>query len=55
MARQTYAMLNKQLVKRQANWLEFINQGGKRIPAFMGIPIRFVDSITLAESVVTLV
>jgi hypothetical protein len=53
MNRATYAMLNKQLVVRQANWLEWLDQGGRRIPAYMGIPIKYVDAITSTESVVS--
>jgi hypothetical protein len=54
MNRATYNMLNKQLVKRQANWLEFlVGPDGRRIPAFMGIPIKYVDAITSTESVVS--
>jgi hypothetical protein len=63
MNRATFGMLNKQLVKRQANWLEWITvtpsgQGamgqarGQRIPAFMGIPIKIVDGLLSTESVV---
>lgn len=64
MARNTFAMLNKQLIKRQANWLEWITvtpagqtpmgQGkGMRIPAFFGIPIYIVDGLLpTGESVV---
>lgn len=55
MNRWTYSMLNKQLVKRQANWLEWLDGSesgtpGKRIPALFGVPIKIVDSITNTES-----
>jgi len=54
MNRACYNMLNKQLVKRQANWLEWIDgPNGRRIPAYMGIPIKFVDSIASNEAVVS--
>jgi hypothetical protein len=54
MNRATCNMLNKQLVKRQANWLEWITtQNGRRLPAFMGIPIVYVDAITSTEAVVS--
>jgi hypothetical protein len=55
MNRDAYSMLNKQLVKRQANWLEFIDggPGKRRIPAFLGVPIKYVDAITSTESVVS--
>jgi hypothetical protein len=51
MNRATYNMLNKQLVKRQANWLEWIDDGRRgRIPAYMGVPIKFVDTLLSTES-----
>lgn len=53
MNRATFNMLNKQLVKRQANWLEWLDAGGRRIPAYMGIPIKYVDAITSTEAVVS--
>jgi hypothetical protein len=59
MHRDTFDMLNKQLVKRQANWLEWITvQNGpgrspSRIPNFMGVPIRWGDIQTKTESVVS--
>ena len=57
MNRATYSMLNKQLIKRQANWLEWIidpsgGNSARRIPAFFGIPIKYVDAITSTEAVV---
>ena len=59
MNRATFSMLNKQLVKRQANWLEWLDGtegpsgGPRRIPAFYGIPIKYVDAITSTEAVVS--
>jgi hypothetical protein len=61
MNRWTFSMLNKQLMNKQANFLEWLDgsgadqpsKGGARIPAFLGIPIRVVDAITSAESVVS--
>jgi hypothetical protein len=58
MNRACYSMLNRQLVKRQANWLEWLDGSesgapGKRIPAFFGVPIKLVDSITNTEAVVS--
>lgn len=53
MNRATYQMLNKQLVKRQANWLEWLDEGGRRIPAYMGIPIKYHDVLTSSESLVS--
>jgi hypothetical protein len=54
MNRPTYAMLNKQLVKRQANWLEWITgPRGERIPSYFGQPIRISDALTTSESVVS--
>jgi hypothetical protein len=63
MTRAAFGMLNKQLIKRQANWLEWIavtpqgqspmGQGlGTRIPAFFGIPIKIVDGLLNTEGVV---
>jgi hypothetical protein len=54
MNRAAYNMLNKQLAKKATvNYLEYIERGGNRIPAFLGIPIRVVDAITSTESVVS--
>lgn len=54
MNRQAYSMLNKQLAKKgTVNLLEYIDRGGRRIPAFYGIPIRITDALTITESVVT--
>lgn len=53
MNRTLYSMLNKQLAENgTTNWLEYIVAGGRRIPAFYGIPIRITDALTSAESVV---
>jgi hypothetical protein len=58
MNRAAFSMLNKQLVARQANWLEWLDGSesgtpGKRIPSFFGIPIKYVDSILNTEAVVS--
>jgi hypothetical protein len=54
MNRRTYGFLSKQLVARQANWLEMVQQpDGTRIPAFHGVPVRFVDAITDTEATVS--
>lgn len=54
MNRQTFSMLNRQLMKKATvNLLEYIERGGNRIPAFLDIPIRIVDAITNTESVVS--
>lgn len=50
MNRAAFSMLNKQLVKRQANWLEWVDAGGRRIPQFYGVPIKFIDAITSTEA-----
>lgn len=50
MNRQTFAMFNKQLVNRQANWLEFVVINNRRVASFMGYPIRITDSITSTEA-----
>lgn len=57
MNRQCYAMLNKQLVKRQANWLEWLDgsafgRPGTRLAAYWGAPIRISDAITMTEATV---
>lgn len=49
MHRDTYTKLQKQLVARQANWLEMLKVGDTYIPSFQGIPVRFVDAITKTE------
>ena len=61
MNRQTFSMLNKQLMNKQANFLEWIDgsgadqpsKGGVRVPVFLGIPIKIVDAITITESVIS--
>jgi len=50
MNRTTYSQLNKQLMGKSANLLEWINMGGKRIPAFLGVPIRVTDALLSTES-----
>jgi hypothetical protein len=41
--------LNKQLFEKSANLLEYIERGGKRVPHFLGIPIRISDALTNAR------
>lgn len=61
MNRWAFSMLNQQLMNKQANLLEWIdgsgadqaNKGGVRIPAFLGVPIKFVDAITSSESIIS--
>jgi len=50
MSRQTYNLLNRQLVMRQANWLEWVDRNGRRLPSFYGVPIIYVDSILNTEA-----
>ena len=60
MNRWAFSMLNKQLMNKQSNLLEWIDgsgadnpaKGGRRIPAFLGVPIKIVDAITSAESII---
>ena len=54
MNRQTFSMLNRQLMKKATvNLLEYVERGGNRIPAFLDIPIRIVDALVNSESLVT--
>lgn len=53
MNRWTHDMLNKQMVKRQANWLEWVDRGGRKLQTFYGVPIVIVDAITSTEAVVS--
>jgi hypothetical protein len=53
MARQTYNMLAKQYIAREGRVMDFMDRGGSRVPSYFGIPIRFCDAITVAESVVS--
>lgn len=57
MNRWAFSYLNKTLMNKQANLLEWIDgsEGGRpgtRIPAFLGVPIKIVDAITSTESVI---
>ncbi len=51
--RTTFSMFNKQLQKKQANLLEWVDRGGRRIPHFLGVPIRITDAITSTEAVIS--
>jgi hypothetical protein len=53
MSRQAYNMLSQQLVAREARWLDYLDNGGVKVPHLYGIPIRFVDSLTAVEAVVS--
>lgn len=55
MTRKTLTYLRRQLVNRQSNWLEMVEagKGGLASEAFLGIPIRIVDSITETEAKVS--
>jgi hypothetical protein len=53
MARQTYNMLAKQYLSHEGRVMDFMDRGGSRVPSYFGIPIRFCDAITVAESVVS--
>lgn len=45
MNRATFAMFNKQLMKRSQNFLEYVEKGGRRVPHFLGFPIRISDAL----------
>ncbi len=51
MNRTSYSMLTQQLVSNTTNFLEYLEHGGKRLPHFMGVPIRLTDTL-VAETVV---
>lgn len=53
MNRTVFSLLNKQLMAKSANLLEWIDMGGRRIPSFLGVPIRICDALTNAESIVS--
>lgn len=53
MNRWAFSALNKQLMAKSANLLEWIDMGGRRIPSFLGVPIRVVDALVSTESVVS--
>jgi hypothetical protein len=50
--RTTFSAFNKQLMGKSSNFLEYVERGGKRVPHYLGIPIRTVDAITNTESIV---
>jgi hypothetical protein len=50
MNRQIFSALNKQLFEKSANLLEYIERGGRRIPHFLGIPIRISDALHNLET-----
>lgn len=52
MNRTSKKKLDTQLASNSANFLEYIEAGGKRIPAFMGVPIRVTDSL-VAETIIS--
>lgn len=39
-------LLDSQLAANSANFLEYVDAGGQRIPTFLGVPIRVTDSLT---------
>jgi hypothetical protein len=52
MNRAAFSMFNKQLMKKgTVNFLEYIERGGRRVPHFLGFPIRISDAITSTEPV----
>lgn len=52
MNRTSKKKLDAQLASNSTNFLEYIEMGGKRVPAFMGVPIRVVDAL-VAETVIS--
>lgn len=46
MDRTSATKLNAQLASNSANYLEYLERGGKRLPHFQGIPIRITDTLT---------
>lgn len=54
MNRSTFSMFNKQLIKKgTVNFLEYVERGGRRIPHYLGFPIRICDALTKTEAVVS--
>lgn len=43
--------LDAQLASNTANFLEYVDMGGKRIPSFMGVPIRVTDCLTAEAAI----
>lgn len=52
MNRAVFAGFNKQLLNRSVNFLEYIERGGRRVPHFLGIPIRISDALTSVEAAI---
>lgn len=52
MSRATYKLLNAQLANNTQNFLEYVASGGKRIPVFMGVPIRITDALVVESPIV---
>lgn len=53
MNRWAFSAFNKQLQKKQANLLEWVDRGGRRVPHFLGVPIRISDFIKSTEAVIS--
>jgi len=53
MNRYIFSFMNMQLMNKTANLLEWIDMGGRRVPSFLGIPIRVTDALIATEAVVT--
>lgn len=49
MNRKVFSFLNQQLMNKQGNLLEWIDMGGRRIPSYLGIPIRVTDALLNTE------
>jgi hypothetical protein len=51
MNRTSFNKLTKQLASNTTNFLEYIEAGKRRIPAFLGVPIRITDSLVQESAI----
>ncbi len=52
MDRTSYNKLVAQLAANSVNFLEYVAMGGKRVPSFLGVPIRITDAL-VAETAIS--
>jgi len=45
MSRKSFRLLNNQLMGKQANFMEYVELGKRRVPAYLGVPIRVMDAL----------
>lgn len=45
MSRTSFNKLSAQLAANSANFLEYVADGGRRVPSFLGVPIRVTDAL----------